>query len=138
MQSYGSITYTDVINQVTQHGWNIESQTPNSTVITKAVGAPALVVIPLAIIPVLGMLVGIAWIAARGKTTVTIERRLTQARVLTPRNEFDINGREDMELFLNDHNYKGNVGYYPVAAVGGVVLFLLFVGIQFLAAGGGA
>lgn len=128
------ITYTDVINQVAEHGWTIESQTPNTTVITKPVGAPGLVVIPLAVIPVIGMLLGIAWIAARGKATVTIERHLTQARVLSPRREFDINDREDMEMFLNDYNYGGNVGYYPVVAVGGVVLFIVIVGAQFLIA----
>lgn len=124
MSSYGSITYTDVLNQVQNQGWKIVSQTPDSTVIEKPVGIPGVIGIPLAIIPFVGFLLALAWIALRGKAVVTIERKLTQARLLTPRNEFDVNHREDLELFFNDYNYSRNVGYFPITVIGLVILFV--------------
>ena len=135
MSSYGRISYTDFINQVRDNGWAIESQTPDSTVITKKRGAPGIIVIPLALIPLVGMIIGLAWIAMRGTATVTIERKLTQARVLTTRNEYDINNREDMEFFFNDHAYRGSVSYYPVAITGAIVLVVGFLLLQFLSGG---
>lgn len=134
MSSYGKISYTDFINQVRANGWTIETQTPDSTVITKKRGAPGMVVIPLALIPVLGMIIGLAWIAIRGTATVTVERKLTQARVLTPTNEFDINNRDDMEFFFNDYAFRGSVSYYPVAITGGIVLIVGIVLLQLLGA----
>ncbi len=137
MSSYGNITYTDFVNQVRENGWTIESQSPDSTVITKQKGAPAAVVIPLALIPLIGMFIGMAWISTRGSAVVTIERKLTRARVLTPTNEFDVNNQEDMEMFFNDYAYRGSVGYTPVAITGGVILLVGFVLVQFLSGAAG-
>lgn len=130
--SFDGVNYTDVINQVRQNGWHIVSQSPNSTVIEKAVGAPGIIVIPLAIIPVIGMIIGIIWIAMSGKAVVTIERKLTKARIFTARNEFDINRRDDLDLFFNDYNFRGHVSYYPVVLVGIVVAFVGGILMQYV------
>lgn len=130
--SYDGINYIDVVNQVQQNGWQIASQTDKATVIEKRVGVPGIIVIPLALIPLIGMMIGLAWIAAAGKAIVTIERKLNRARILTPRNEFDVNSREDLDVFFNDYNFRGHIGYYPVAMVGIVVLFIGGILIQFV------
>jgi hypothetical protein len=135
MTAYGNITYTDVVNSVQQNGWSIESQTTDATIITKRKGAPGIIAIPLALIPVLGVIIASAWIAARGTITVTVERKRTQARVHTPSNEYDINTPEDLDMFFETHNYRGSVSYYPVVLAGGVVLFIGFILFQ-LASGG--
>lgn len=121
---YGNITYIDVVNQVQANGWTIVSQSTDATVIEKPRLAPALLVLPLAIIPVLGVIAGLAIIALRGKVTVTIERKLTTARVNTPSNAYDITKREDLDLFFSDFAFQG-VGYTPVIIVGGLVTFLV-------------
>lgn len=126
---YGSITYTDVINQVQANGWTIVKQSADSTTIEKQRLAPALLVIPLALIPVLGVILGLVIIAVRGKITITIERKLTTARVNTPTNAYDINKREDLDMFFSDYAY-GGVGYTPVLVVGGVVSFLTVMFLQ--------
>jgi len=126
-----------VVNQVREEGWDIETQTPDATVITKQKGAPRVPAIALSLVPIIGMLLALAWIAVRGTVTVTIERKLTSARVLTPRNEFDINSRDDMEMFFNDYSYTNGVGYYTVLLVGGAVLFGGFLLFQYVRGFGG-
>ena len=123
MGSYRKISYTDVVNQVRENGWSIESQTPDATIITRQKGAPRIPAIVISFIPLIGVVIAVAWIAIRGSITVTIERKLTSARVLTPRNEYDINTRDDMELFFNDYSYANGIGYYTVLLIGGAVLF---------------
>lgn len=126
---YGKVNYVDVVNRVSAEGWTIVSQTPDATEIQKTVGAPRIPALLLSLVPVLGMALAALWIYSRGATAVTIERKLTAARVVTPKNSFDINRSEDLDMFLDNHNYRGNIGYYPVMATGLVVLFL--VGIVF-------
>ena len=125
------ITYTDVVNQVRDHGWEIVSQTPDATQIEKQVGAPRIPAIVLSLIPVIGALIAVIWIYIRGQAKVTIERKLTTARIITTSNSYDINGREDLELFITTHNYTGNIGYYPVVIIGVVVVFALTLLTQF-------
>ncbi|MEM6283943.1 MAG: hypothetical protein AAF787_17260 [Chloroflexota bacterium] len=136
MATYGNITYTDVVNSVQENGWDIEKQTPDATIITKRKGAPGIFAIPLALIPVLGVVLAAAWIAARGTVTVTIERKRTQARVHTPTNEYDINTPEDLDIFFDTHNYRGSVSYYAVILTGGLVLFIGFILFQLFGGGG--
>jgi hypothetical protein len=131
MSNYNKINYTDVVNQVRQNGWEIESQTPYSTIISKKRGAPGALAIPLALIPVIGVLLALAWIAVRGTITVTIERKLTLARVHTPTSVIDVNTREDLDLFFSDHRYAGSVGYYAVILTGGVMIFVVALLFQF-------
>ena len=136
MGSYRKISYTDMLNQVREQGWDIESQTTDATIITRQKGAPRIPAILLSLIPLIGMLIALAWIAIRGSVTVTIERKLTSARVLTPRNEYDINSRDDMELFFSDYDYGNGIGYYTVLMIGGGVLFGGFLLFQFLRGAG--
>jgi hypothetical protein len=129
---YGKITYTDVLNLIAEEGWDITGQTPDATTIEKRVGAPRFLVLPLAVIPLIGLVLGLVWVALNGRKVVTVERRLTSARITMPGNEFDVNTREDLEMFFNDHNYRGNVGYSTVTTVGLVATFVLTVWFQLL------
>ena len=134
MTGFGHITYTEVVNQVRQHGWQIESQTPDATRITKKRGAPGVIAVPLALIPLVGLILATTWIAVRGSVNVTIERKRITARVHTPSNQFDINDQDDLDLFFNDYSYRGSVGYAPVIFAGGAVIFVMVLLFQF---GGG-
>jgi len=127
---HGKITYVDVVNQVAERGWNIVSQTPNSTEIETQVGVPRIPALLLALIPVLGAALGALWVYQRGSMNVTIERKLTSARVVTPSNAFDINSREDLETFFTLHNYAGNIGYYPLIITGVIVAFIVGLLVQ--------
>jgi hypothetical protein len=132
---YGSITYTDIINQIQDHGWKIKSQSQDATVIEKPVGAPGMVVIPLALVPVIGVILGVLWIALRGNAVVTIQRKLTKARVIAPGSEYDINTREELDMFLGNYNFKGHVSYYPVIFVGIAAVFVGGFLLQFMFTG---
>jgi hypothetical protein len=127
------ITYTDVVNQVRDHGWTIVSQTPDSTQIEKQVGAPRIPAIVLALIPIVGMIIAVAWIYFRGQSKVTIERKLTTAHIITGSNSYDVSGREQLEMFFTTHNYSGNIGYYPVVIIGVVIIFIGALLVQFAA-----
>ncbi|MEO0564663.1 MAG: hypothetical protein AAF125_21340 [Chloroflexota bacterium] len=127
---YGKINYVDVVNQVTQNGWTIVAQTPDDTRIETQVGIPRVPGILLSLVPVIGALLAALWIYTRGTMSVTIERKLTTARVVTPTNAYDINRREDLETFFTSFDYRGNIGYYPVVITGIVVVFIIGVLIQ--------
>ncbi len=135
MPGFGHITYTEVVNQVRDHGWEIESQTPDATIITKQRGAPGFIAIPLALVPLVGLLLATAWIALRGSINVTIERKRITARVHTPTNEFDIEDQDDLDMFFHDYSYRGSVGYTPVIFAGGAAIFLVIILFQFTVGG---
>jgi hypothetical protein len=127
---YGKVTYVDVVNRVSAEGWTIVAQTPDATEAEKTVGVPRVPAILLALIPLLGMILVSAWIYMRGSAQVTVERKLTSARIITPNHTYDINKGEDLDMFLDMHNYRGNIGYYPVVITGIVILFMVGIFIQ--------
>lgn len=129
--SYGTILYTDVLNRLKGTGWKIVAQSTDSITIEKQVGAPGWAVIPLALVPVFGALLGALWVYLAGKATVKIERHLTKARVVAPKVAFDVNREEDFEDFLAQYRFRGHVHYMPILVVGGVTTFLLMLLFSF-------
>ncbi|MFZ4814819.1 MAG: hypothetical protein ACOYL5_09800 [Phototrophicaceae bacterium] len=130
--AYGSVSYTDVIVQMTQSGWKIVTQTPDATTVEKQRGAPGMIAIPLAVIPVVGFVLAMVWIGLAGKYVVDIERKRNNARLVTKRETIEINHRDDLDLFLRDHDTKRNVSYATVTTVGLVATFVLFALVTFL------
>lgn len=132
--NYGTILYTDVLNRLKGTGWKIVNQSTDGITIEKNVGAPGWAVIPLALLPLLGVMLGALWVYLAGKATVKIERHLTKARIVTPKVSFDVNRDEDFEDFLTQYRFRGHVHYMPILVVGGVSTFLLMLLISFSAA----